>query len=407
MLGVWRSAQATLNERKRTDWWRSELGQRPYAANVMPGTAFKPLSEDAVRHAASIRFPVYACGYNWLQSNRLSAKRLAQRITDVIKANNSASYTCEKVILVTHSMGGLVARACSELEGMRGQIAGIVHGVMPATGAPVAYKRVRAGTEGAVGLVLGEDAARMTAVFANSPGALQLLPTKAYPPGWLQLGNGRGHQFQPVVKLPQADPYAEIYRQRGPWWGLVREELINPAQLDGHLGWGDYVKNLSKAEEFHEELGNKYHPNTYSFHGNGQAPGKGHTWGRVRWEASRAQDLARLKRLGPMSDATLSWPQVSAAEAPTLHMLADNGLGGVDTLSASQAVRFEISAADSPGDGTVPVASGAAAVQFGSKAAYRINLDDVGHEGAYNNATARALTLHAILSIAQTVEIKE
>jgi triacylglycerol esterase/lipase EstA (alpha/beta hydrolase family) len=65
---------------------------------------------------------------------------------------------CEKVILVTHSMGGLVARYYSELlDGDFGQknILGIVHGVMPDRGAPMAYKRMKAGEAVPVGLVIG------------------------------------------------------------------------------------------------------------------------------------------------------------------------------------------------------------------------------------------------------------
>ena len=68
-----------------------------------------------------MRFPVYACGYNWLRSNLVSAKRLAERIDKVIKDNNSKSSTCDQVILITHSMGGLVARACTELLGAQGK----------------------------------------------------------------------------------------------------------------------------------------------------------------------------------------------------------------------------------------------------------------------------------------------
>ncbi|MFX5747526.1 hypothetical protein ABTE19_21620, partial [Acinetobacter baumannii] len=77
-------------------------------------------------------------------------------------------------------MGGLVARACAQLPEMAERILGVVHGVMPALGAPATYKRIRAGFEGAGQVVLGRNAAECTAVMANAPGPLELLPTAQY-----------------------------------------------------------------------------------------------------------------------------------------------------------------------------------------------------------------------------------
>lgn len=76
-------------------------------------------SDDLIARAR-YRMPVYACGYNWLASNVAAAERLSQRICDVIKENNHAHSRCSQVILVTHSMGGLVARSCQQLDGTRG-----------------------------------------------------------------------------------------------------------------------------------------------------------------------------------------------------------------------------------------------------------------------------------------------
>ena len=139
-----------LNGKGRIDGWRNLQGEPDFAKVLSDGFKFQQVKKEDIGHGADMRFPVYACGYNWLQSNAKSAERLAKRIDDVINANNSKSFTCEKVILITHSMGGLVARYCSEMLKKSGKIAGILHGVMPATGAAVAYKRVRSGTARAV-----------------------------------------------------------------------------------------------------------------------------------------------------------------------------------------------------------------------------------------------------------------
>ena len=62
--------------------------------------------------------PVFAVGYNWLQSNRKSAADLLSAIKKIIDLYNKAEaadgsrpFTCRNVVLVTHSMGGLVARS--------------------------------------------------------------------------------------------------------------------------------------------------------------------------------------------------------------------------------------------------------------------------------------------------------
>jgi hypothetical protein len=83
-----------------------------------------------------------------------------------------------------------VARYYSEVMGQRDRVLGIVHGVMPATGAAATYKRMKAGTEGLAGLALGPTAAAMTAVVGSAPGPLQLLPSRDYGMGWLQIRDG-------------------------------------------------------------------------------------------------------------------------------------------------------------------------------------------------------------------------
>jgi pimeloyl-ACP methyl ester carboxylesterase len=154
---------------------------------------------DEVALSYRYRFPVHACGYNWLASNLTSAERLGRRIDEIIGRYRKERKKVEKVIVVSHSMGGLVARCCSEVLGYRDKILGVVHGVMPAIGAAAVYRRFKSGTENpggsfkqwaagkAASEILGGDAAEMTAVLSSAPGPLQLLPTPEYGDGWLQI----------------------------------------------------------------------------------------------------------------------------------------------------------------------------------------------------------------------------
>lgn len=378
----------------------------------------RPLSHDEVGLSYRYRFPVHACGYNWLASNADSAKRLGKRIDEVIARYRGERKKCEKVILVTHSMGGLVARHCSEVLGYRDKILGIVHGVMPAIGAAAVYRRFKAGTEGAyvASEVLGNDAAEMTAVLSSAPGPMQLLPTPEYGNGWLKIKDGSR-----VISLPQAgDPYAEIYTVRGKWWSMCEERLINPLneerdpkkrQRQVDVDWMAYVDLIDQmVQPFHESLAGKYHPNTHAFFGK-DAEHK--AYGTVTWSSV----------LGPM-DATLFKNRpvdVLNARQLTADELKEQKARETPEIKRTRTVvtnysdggwfphtqrSYYISEPDEEGDGTVPHRSGDAP-RVHCRAFMQVK---VGHEPAYKysegseNLRACRFTLRAIVNIAQQVQ---
>jgi hypothetical protein len=257
-------------------------------------------------------FPVYAVGYNWTDDNTNSGVKLAARITDIIKEAKAATGICEKVILISHSMGGLVSRWASLMTQAQGSVLGIIHGVQPVTGAPAAYWRMKAGFE-ALGFwnftgriaskVLGNSGPNVTPVLANVPGGLELLPNKHFTPNeksaaWLMPNSGGDRE----LSLPaNQDPYKEIYQHKAivkptagqnpsgnEYWGLVDPELLDPGsktkgatkpagtndKLDaaappGGDPWPQYLQMLAMAQQFHDVLGVKKHPLTYAFMGTG------------------------------------------------------------------------------------------------------------------------------------------
>ncbi|CQH58823.1 Uncharacterised protein [Yersinia frederiksenii] len=71
------------------------------------------LTESEVKNSYDFLFPLHVFGYNWLQSNADSAKKLEEFIQATL-ATYQGRLALNKVILVTHSMGGLVARHYSE-----------------------------------------------------------------------------------------------------------------------------------------------------------------------------------------------------------------------------------------------------------------------------------------------------
>lgn len=251
-------------------------------------------------------FPVYALGFNWTADIKASAPLRLKRIDEIIKESEAITGYCRKVILITHSMGGLLARSISELAGGRDRIAGIVHGVQPANGAPTAYWRMKCGFEGfdSLGLVqraLGNSGPKVTSILGNIPGGLQLLPNKVHTTvagakEWFTITEDGAT----VLSLPTRDPYDEIYRvpaepvptdeaepSNNLYWGLVDPALLNPERPKGKGGdendalasdlnndWDLYLETLAKAEALHDALNEEdkppaQHPQTLCIAGKG------------------------------------------------------------------------------------------------------------------------------------------
>lgn len=371
---------------------RERLMDKPLGAEIGESN----LTSDEVALSYQYLFPVHAVGYNWLQSNVDSAKILAKRIEKIIGNYKASGRKCEKVILVTHSMGGLVARYYSELlDGDFGKknILGIVHGVMPDRGAPMAYKRMKAGEAGITGLVIGGNGAEMTAVLAQAPGPLQLLPGKGYKMGWFHV---EGLQ-QP---LPQTDPYTEIYTQRSAWWGLCEEHFINPENKNGdkillEQDWKRF-KNIinNHVSTFIEKLNGHYHENTYAFYGN---DGKNYpSYAELHWKDVSGKYTPEVYRSQVSEQGEIFYPADKFNQTLRYATLEKTDQGYVTR-------KYELLPPAEDGDGTVPVR---AAVINSPKLKAQLGVG-VDHEGAYksdNTMDARWFTLRSIIRIAQQVK---
>jgi pimeloyl-ACP methyl ester carboxylesterase len=376
---------------------RSQLRQR--ALQALQGEA--TLTDDEFELSYRYLLPVYACGYNWLDSNVASAERLGQLIDAVVQRYKQENKKCEKVILVTHSMGGLVARHCSEVLGYRDKIFGIVHGVMPDLGAAAVYRRFKAGTEGDLlaSLVLGSNAAEMTAVLSSAPGPLQLLPTPEYGNGWLKIDDGKQTHSLPV----NGDPYGEIYAVRGKWWSMCEDHLINPLNketdpqkkaLQISADWVAFARSIDLVQEFHVAMKHRYHCNTHAFFGSHTS---NRAYGTVQW---RSEGFRRLN-VNALEGAADDHSETGKFRNVTAPVIGEPQVQGLR--------RFSISDPEEDGDGTVPRRSGIAP----RAACVSVLQVNVGHEPAFkytagaDNLRACRFTLRAIARIAQEVNKTE
>jgi len=427
-LGEWSTA---ASEEAPTDWG-SQTGE--------------PLTRKEIIHAARYQFDVWAGGYNWLQSNRDSGEQIKRLIEKTIlpyynegrivrvtgtpdgKGNDERCMlrplpdrvVAEQVIVVTHSMGGLVSRALTELHGCE-KVLGVTHGVQPATGAPATYKRMRAGFEGPEQVVLGRDAAEVTGISAQSPGSLELLPTADYNGGkpWLFVREARpenrGPQHPPILALPrQGDPYTEIY-QSSAWYGLV------PEGNEGMLTLGKKAKETQDAissateevDQTPRQLFSRRIDHVKRFHAAIQGRYKTPTY--VHYGAQGERDASREKGGMFSADNRYAWGEVAwegsgvAGRNPDqMRILIDDGNGALRT---SDGVWMHIVGPKSPGDGTVPVESGAAPEgKPGVVMSFAHGHDGPGeqnqklgydHQNSYNDERALYATLYAIVKIAQ------
>lgn len=371
-----------------------------------------PLTDAEFAFSYKYRFPVYACGYNWLDSNATAAQRLGQCIDAAIQRYKDDKKKCEKVIIVTHSMGGLVARHCSEVGGYRDKIFGIVHGVMPAIGAAAVYRRFKSGTEGAYipSEVLGNDAAEMTAVLSSAPGPLQLLPTPEYGNGWLKIKDGANEHSLPK----NGNPYGEIYTVRDKWWGMCEDELINPLNEERNpkkrqavveKDWAAFERVIDKdVRGFHRAITGKYHPNTHAFAG---VDAGTKAYGTVTWSGGSL--FGNKRPTDSLERPALTPEELKAMRRPEPEIKGYRTVKGQYTDGGwfPQMERiYYISEPDEDGDGTVPQRSSRAV----RKACRSYAEVKVGHEPAYKFAEgaeyARAcrFTLRAIVKIAQDVQ---
>ena len=401
--------------RKVRQYWRRVMQCEPERWGARSVTA---ITEAELEKYAAFQYPVYAFGYNWLESGAVAARQLRERIDAIKKFWTDRKHECRKVILVTHSMGGLVARACARASASgssaASDIAGIVHAVMPALGAPIAYRRIACGTEGGkfsngpldnfkawkFSQVAGTTSAETTPIMAAAPGVLQLLPNHLYPRPWVLIKTVRkvNHQEQvrDLLALPDGNPY-DFYRDLTSWYRMIDPRLADPASKYKDHPNGitpQIVASIDEAERFHTrdlmvddgKSGAQkpyYHPNTYAFYG---ADTSLKAYGQIRWAA----------RESGAGGVALTPANIRAARQIAHH---NDGAREVEVAKGLQ-LRFAIWPQDAHGDETVPSLS-ASAVEKHARVIFAPK--GFRHQDSFQHEDMLLLTRHLIVKIVQDV----
>ena len=360
-----------------------------------------PLTSKELAHFKHFLFPVHVFGYNWLKDNAISAQELTEYIDNVLntyKNKHGYGLAVEKVIIVTHSMGGLVARYAMnppkgvEFNGCQDKVLGVVHGVIPDLGSPAAYRRMKtgAGKEGNPGLVLGATAEKLMPVLARAPAPLQLLPYPSYKSPWLTI---EGEGSYPQKKEPQKgkpDPFTDIYLRNDVWWKLYKSDIIDSDDNTINHNWSEYSELMRvQVKDFmeHQEQG-FYHPNTYVFYGVEEK-----TDGSLTWIKENK------KYLNPYTGQSFI-PQHTTHDRQIVQ------------LSNGEYCEYLLHQSNTAGDGTVPIES--LEMIKRNPIIKSVLATNVDHQDAYaingirysEFSNAIKFTLRAIIKIAQEVDIR-
>lgn len=374
-----------LNSLSADEHWNAVLNIDPREWGAVPESKLSPLSK-AERDKAlkGCLFPVHAVGYNWLQSNFQSSLKVRQRIEAIIGLYKERGFDCRKVILITHSMGGLVARALTHpsIGAFSDSILGVVHGVMPAVGAPAAYKRIRCGVDGLdlAGAVLGRTGRQVAAVLGNSPGGLELLPSKQYGNKWLRFTENEVE----LAALPlNGDPYQEIYQVEDKWYGLLASQWLNPAR--DKLGGPARTRGLLVvAKHFHELVADTYHPNSYAHYG---VDSKRPSWETITWKLDSANSRVSFE----------GWRIQEDSGQGTLRFMT-----GESKLSLPITPHATLAASNGSGDETVPQRSSSMQLKSG-KLCGVFQQKGYEHQASYSDEHALNSTIYSIVRIAQSM----
>ncbi len=239
--------------------------------------------------AGNVQSPVYAFGYDWRKSNADNGAELVVFIDKVLQAEHA-----EQVILVTHSMGGLVARGALIPRGkmhpdgtLAPKVRGAIHTVQPSLGAVVAYRRFFTGwvsdLDGGglfdpgplvLGKIMGTTPGRYAFNLSGCPGATQLLPNRAYNthfgndhmttagdhPNWLGLPSSQdiGEGVYGLYKGENPPGLAGIVRRGARDIGADPQQCVD-----------DFIRNVDKADSFHLTVAGVAYPITHVIFGTG------------------------------------------------------------------------------------------------------------------------------------------
>ncbi|MES2741401.1 MAG: hypothetical protein V4754_10680 [Pseudomonadota bacterium] len=369
-------------------------------------TAGTPITEAELKTIAPCWYPVHAMGYNFIKSNGESAVVIADRIRGLVAGYRKRGFKCDEVIILTHSMGGLLGRALvhpkygNMLNDASVKILGIYHNVMPTMGAAGAYKRMRFGFQEKEGMaaeyeaqVLAFDGEHATAILANAPAPLEMMPGAAYGLDWLKVVDGKDKLLWSWPR-GSGTALADIYlKPAKAWWRLINPDWVNPGRIRKADGGGveNVHQRLKDATQFLSSIETTFHPVTYASY---CASSEHASYGDVVFKviASLGSELDSAGRVIP-------WP------APeTWVLLTDNKKDTLTVQAGHRVLTLKLQPGIAAGDETVPSARSAQHIKGTLFEHGKTQGKGYEHQKSYADPQVLASLLYSVVQIAKTAK---
>ncbi len=363
------------------------------------------ITEDELRKIHSCWYPVHAMGYNFIKSNGESAKNIADRIRGLVKGYQHRGFKCTEIIIVTHSMGGLVARALihpnygnlNESTGVK--ILGIYHSAMPAAGAACGYSRMRFGfkekddfASGQFAEVMAKDGEHATAILANAPAPLELMPASAYGEDWLKVVDATGAKLFSWPGSGQSAFDAIYSRSEKQWWRLFNPDWVNPGNVRLRKGGGveNAIKRIKAAHKFLDSIKDTFHPNTYA------------SFSEAKERVTRDEVVFKVIQAGPHM-----FPKARDLDSlphPSAWTLVDDDAKGILKVQAGKSLlTLRLEPGNAPGDETVPLNRSAKKVR-GKSFSHGAKGGGYEHQMSYLDPQVLASMLYSMVKMAKSAK---
>ena len=369
------------------------------------GSSGIPINNSDMVKISPCWYPVHALGYNFLQSNAITAIIIAKRIRGIVIGYQKCGFKCSEVILVTHSMGGLLARALMHprygnmLNDKSVKILGIYHNVMPTLGAASAYKRMRFGFKEKSGpintleaKIFGIDGQHATAILANAPAPLEMLPSMAYGQEWIKVVDATDKL---LWSWPRGKDSAleSIYLQpANAWWRMINPSWVNPANISPKKGGGinNVMRRLKDASELLKEIEQIFHPNTYASY---CASKEFLSYGEITFKVTEGLEIKNSSDSEKIIPSPNKW-----------QLLTDDAKGNLTVQAGTRVLKLKLQPPNSTGDETVPSDRSAKHIP-GKKFSHGAKSENgYEHQNSYSHPHVLASMLYSIVQIAKKAE---
>jgi len=366
-------------------------------------TSGAAITEADLKKICDCWYPVHAMGYNFLKSNGESAVVIADRIRGLVHAYQQRGFKCDEVIIVTHSMGGILGRALIHpdygnlLNDKTVKVLGMYHSAMPTLGAAAAYRRLRFGFLEKEGIVaeyfaeiIAKDGEHATAILANAPGPLELLPAAGYGKDWLKVLDGCGRT---IHSWPHGEENSlgSIYLQpQNNWWRLINPDWVNPGNVltkDGG-GLGNVQKRLISANKFLNAIEATFHPtHCYASYCSSDE------------HMSYGNLVFKVMNPEVWDSRTITLPPCD-----TWKLLSDDKKGMLTVQAGKLVLTLKLQAMDAAGDETVPAERSACKINGMLFSHGKEKGSGYEHQDSYSNAHVLTSMLYSIVKIAATAK---